>query len=198
MKNLKEMKFWLFDMDGTLTNAMHDFDAMRTHLNLPAGVPILEALAAMEPEEAASKHKELDDMELIIAADATPQEGSSELLAHLQSLGANIGIVTRNGREIADVTLRACGLDQFFEPHTIISRDCCTAKPDPAGIQLLLSRWEGDSKNAVMVGDYLFDLQAGNNAGTTTIHLDVTGQFAWPDITDVGVSSLGELHQKLL
>jgi len=44
-----------------------------------------------------------------------------------------------------------------------------------------------------MVGDYLFDLQAGHSAGTTTVHLDVNGEFAWPDITDVAIQSLTEL-----
>ena len=42
-KNLEHHGHWLFDMDGTLTIAMHDFDAMRAELGLPVGVPILEA-----------------------------------------------------------------------------------------------------------------------------------------------------------
>ncbi|MFK7995908.1 MAG: HAD family hydrolase [Granulosicoccus sp.] len=191
---LKTKNYWLFDMDGTLTNAMHDFDAMRAELNLPAGVPILEALAAMDPASAALKHRELDEMELRMAAEATPQPGSTELLNYLQSTGAKLGIVTRNGREIADVTLKACGLDGFFDEQSIISRDCCTAKPDPAGVKLLLSRWQGKAEHAVMVGDYLFDLQAGHSAGTATVHMDVSGEFAWPEITDVSVRSLHELH----
>ena len=184
-------------MDGTLTNAMHDFDAMRAELGLPAGVPILEALAAMEPAAAAIKHKALDEMELQMAAKATPQPGSRALLEHLQKQGANLGIVTRNGREIADVTLKASGLYEFFSEQTIISRDCCVAKPDPAGVDLLLSRWEGAASDAVMVGDYLFDLKAGHSAGAMTIHMDVEGQFAWPEITDLAVSSLDELLEHL-
>jgi len=198
MNNLKHKTYWLFDMDGTLTNAMHDFDAMRAELGLPAGVPILEALAAMDPAEAAIKHRELDEMEIRMAADATPQPGSTELLEHLRAAGASLGIVTRNGRKIADVTLRACGLYGFFDEQTIVSRDCCTAKPDPAGVNLLLERWNGHAHDAVMVGDYLFDLQAGHNAGASTVHMDVSGEFAWPDITDVKVRSLHELREHLL
>lgn len=194
---LKHKKYWLFDMDGTLTNSMHDFDAMRTDLGLPAGVPILEALAAMEPEAAAIKHRELDEMELRMAADATPQPGSVELLEHLQASGAKVGIVTRNGRQIADVTLQACALNGYFNEQTIISRDCCTPKPDPAGVQLLLARWQGAAEDAVMVGDYLFDLEAGRNGGVSTVHMDITGEFAWPDMTDFSVKSLPELHAHL-
>ena len=197
MKTLNQRQHWLFDMDGTLTNAMHDFDAMRAELGLPAGVPILEALAAMEPEAAAIKHKALDEMELQMAADATPQPGSRALLEYLRTQGANLGIVTRNGREIANVTLKACGLYGFFNEHTIISRDCCVAKPDPAGVDLLLSRWKGTSSDAVMVGDYLFDLKAGHAAGAMTVHMDVEGHFAWPEITDLAVTSLDELLEHL-
>ncbi|MFK8082570.1 MAG: HAD family hydrolase [Granulosicoccus sp.] len=198
MHLLKNKTYWLFDMDGTLTNAMHDFDAMRTELKLPAGVPILEALAAMAPEEAAIKHRQLDEMEIRMAADATPQPGSTQLLEYLGSTGARLGIVTRNGREIADVTLRACELDGFFDEQSIISRDCCTAKPDPAGVNLLLSRWQGSATNAVMVGDYLFDLQAGHSAGTATVHMDVSGEFAWPEFTDLSVRSLHELYEHII
>ena len=36
---------WVFDMDGTLTVAAHDFDAIRRELGVPAGKPLLETLA---------------------------------------------------------------------------------------------------------------------------------------------------------
>ena len=48
-----------------------------------------------------------------------------------------------------------------------------------------------------MVGDYVFDLMAGRNAGTATVHLDVTGAFPWPEQADVRVSSLEELLNQL-
>jgi phosphoglycolate phosphatase-like HAD superfamily hydrolase len=44
-----------------------------------------------------------------------------------------------------------------------------------------------------MVGDYVFDLLAGRNAGTATVHLDVTGTFEWPEHTDFCVRELAEL-----
>ena len=196
--NLKTRKYWLFDMDGTLTRAMHDFDAMRAELELPAGVPILEALAVMDPTEAQLKHAALDAMELHMAADATPQPGSHELLEYLREQGAKLGIVTRNGKQIARATLVACGLDSFFTDEAIISRDCCKAKPDPAGVHLLLSRWSAEAGDAVMVGDYLFDLQAGHSAGVATVHMDVDSRFEWPQFTSVAVGSLQALKAQLL
>jgi len=184
-------------MDGTLTLAMHDFDAMRAELSLPAGVPILEALAAMDAQTAALKHKELDAMELRMAADAKPQPGAAALLEMLTARGDKVGILTRNGKEIAEVTLAACGLDHYFETNDVVSRDCCAPKPDPAGIHLLLQRWSATADDTVMVGDYHFDMQAGHFAGTTSVHLDVTKAFQWPEVTDVAVSSLQELQEQL-
>ena len=49
----------------------------------------------------------------------------------------------------------------------------------------------------VMVGDYLFDLQTGRNAGTATIHVDRTGSFLWPELTDIGVRTPEDLLRML-
>lgn len=191
--DLTKRAYWLFDMDGTLTMAMHDFDAMRRELGLPDGVPILEALAALPPALAQQKRRSLDAMELDMAHAAMEQPGASDLLAELVAEGAKLGIVTRNGRRIADATLAACGLSQYFGEDDIVSRDCAPAKPDPAGIALLLQRWAAPASEAVMVGDYRFDLEAGRRAGCATVHINVDDGETWPHLTDVSVTSLTEL-----
>lgn len=180
-------------MDGTLTHAIHDFDAIRATLGLPANIPILESIEKLPENEARATHKALDDLEMDIAHQAVAQPWADELLSTLTSRGAKLGIVTRNGREIADATLAACNLLHYFEADHIVSRNCCAPKPDPAGCQLLLQRWQVPAHNAVMVGDFQFDLEAGKRAGTCTLHLDVSGQYAWPEITDVGVMSFEPL-----
>jgi phosphoglycolate phosphatase-like HAD superfamily hydrolase len=45
-----------------------------------------------------------------------------------------------------------------------------------------------------MVGDYQYDLQAGRSAGALTVHVDVTRGFRWPELADLSVGTLGELH----
>ena len=44
--NLSEVRNWVFDMDGTLTVAVHDFAAIREALKIPAEHDILTHLAA--------------------------------------------------------------------------------------------------------------------------------------------------------
>lgn len=191
--DLPTRRHWLFDMDGTLTLAMHDFDAMRAALALPAGVPILEALADLPADERQARRRALDEMELEMAYQAREQPGAKALLSELTERGALLGIVTRNGKEIAHATLRACGLADYFDYTDVVSRDCATAKPEPDGIQLLLKRWAADARTAVMVGDYRFDLEAGVRAGCATVHVNVDGGELWPELTDHRVASLDEL-----
>ncbi|MEE9334859.1 MAG: HAD family hydrolase [Granulosicoccaceae bacterium] len=190
---LATKKHWLFDMDGTLTHALHDFEAIKVQLGLPTEKPILESLADLPTDIAIKKHQLLDEIEFEIAELATPQAGSTELLQSLIDQGCNVGIVTRNGKGIAKTTLKACGLDHFFTDANIIGRDCAAPKPAPDGVTLLLSRWNAAATDGVMIGDYLYDLVAGRKAGTATVHFDVVDRGIWPEWTDHKIGSLTEL-----
>ena len=192
-ENLANRTCWVFDMDGTLTLGIHDFEAIRETLELPVGTPILESLRQLPPEIAAVKHKQLREIELDLARQSTAQPGAHELLELLVTQGKQIGILTRNGKDIAHETLDTCGLMDFFEPTLVLSRDCHAPKPEPDGILALLDTWKIPPSNAVMVGDYKFDLIAGQRAGTATVYIDTAGEFMWSEYADYGVRSLASV-----
>lgn len=177
-------------MDGTLTLGIHDFEAIRQTLELPIGSPILESLRQLPPEIAATKQKQLREIELDIARQSTAQPGAKSLLERLLAQEKQIAILTRNGKDIAHETLHACGLIDFFDPTLVLSRDCHAPKPEPDGILALLDTWGTPPTEAVMVGDYKFDLMAGQRAGTATVYIDTSGEFIWSDYADYGVKSL--------
>lgn len=189
-ENLANRTCWVFDMDGTLTLGIHDFEEIRETLELPVGSPILESLRRLPPDLARAKHQQLREIEMDFARRATAQPGAHELLELLLSQGKQIAILTRNGKDIAHETLDACGLMDFFEPTLVLSRDCYAPKPEPDGIWALLNAWQSAPAEAVMVGDYKFDLEAGQRAGTTTVYIDPAGEFVWSDYADYGVRSL--------
>ncbi len=189
-ENLANRTCWVFDMDGTLTLGIHDFEAIRETLELPVGTPILESLRQLPPDIAAVKHQQLREIELEIAGQATAQPGAHQLLERLLTQGKQIGILTRNGKDIAHETLKACGLMDFFEPTLVLSRDCHAPKPEPDGILALLDTWAAPPTEAVMVGDYKFDLMAGQRAGTATVYIDTAGEYMWSEYADYGVQSL--------
>ena len=191
--SLRAKRHWLFDMDGTLTHAVHDFAAIKQTLGLPPETAILEALDQLSAHEAREKREQLDALEMEIAQLAVAQPGAEHLLSMLLERGASIGILTRNGKAIAHATLAACELAHYFADSTVVSRDCCAPKPDPAGVRLLLQRWQAEPDTAVIVGDFRFDMESGRAAGITTVHLDIHGEFAFPWCTDIRVRSLEEL-----
>lgn len=180
-------------MDGTLTVAVHDFDAIRRELDIQSGVPILEALEAMPVDEAAIKREKLDAIELEIAAESTPMPGAADLLNALSERDCRLGILTRNTEDSARVTLRACGFDHHFDTQDILHRDSCAPKPEPDGVIKLLTQWNTRGDDALILGDYLFDLQAGRRAGVASIHLDTSGAFPWPHEADLCVQALEQL-----
>lgn len=187
---------WIFDLDGTLTLPVHDFAAIRTALGMEETDPdILSFLASLPAAEAAVRHARLIEIEYELAARTAAAPGAGRLLDQLLRRGSRVGILTRNTREIALHTLGMIGLKEYFNPDAILGRDEAEPKPHPEGIAKLLYAWESAPDEAVMVGDYLFDLQVGRAAGTATIHVDRSGAFRWPELADLAVATLEELTE---
>ena len=190
---LLRRKHWIFDMDGTLTIAQHDFDAIRAELGLPEGLPILESLDQLPAEEAAQLHIHLNEIELDVAHQSRPAEGAEQLLEYLSAKDARLGIVTRNNALNIEITLKAAGLDDYFLPENLLSRDCAPPKPSPAGILGLLDSWGAHPDDGIMVGDHLHDLLSGRAAGVTTVYVDQRGEYPFRQDADVCINQLTEL-----
>jgi len=190
---LSGREHWVFDLDGTLTLAVHDFDALRRELGLAPGRPILEALGERPEGEAAALMIRLDELEAELVTATGPAPGADRLLQGLAERSCTMGILTRNSLENARATLAHCGFSQHFAPTDVIGRDEAPPKPSPDGIARLLGRWGASPSSAVMVGDFRYDLEAGRAAGVVTVSVDPTGQHEWASLADLCVDSLEEL-----
>jgi HAD superfamily hydrolase (TIGR01509 family) len=188
---------WIFDLDGTLTVAIHDFAMIRALLGVPEGVDILGHLEALPEAESQAARGKLGEIEDELAGRTEPAVGALELVQLLHRRGARLGVLTRNTRDNALRTLGRIGLSPYFAPHEVLGRDEALAKPDPDGILKLALAWERHPSALVMVGDYSFDLQTGRAAGAATIHVDPTRTFRWPELTDLAVGTLFELAQAM-
>jgi HAD superfamily hydrolase (TIGR01509 family) len=191
--SISSKSYWIFDLDGTLTESIHDFDYICSELDIPRVADLLSYLDGLPEAEASLRRTRLHEIEMDLARKAVPSTGAVETLTHLHQSGAHLGILTRNDRKIALLTLETIGAGHYFAGENILGRSEVSPKPDPAGIHHLLSVWGADPADAVMVGDYLFDLQAGRAAGVTTIHVGRPDGKAWPEFTDLAVGSLHEL-----
>lgn len=190
---LKHRNHWIFDLDGTLTVSAHDFEHIRQELGLAPETPILEALRAMPGDEAAPLWEQLNELEFYYAGKASVMQGAPELLQRLHDDGRQLAILTRNTMPVVRHTLEACRLSHFFPVEHILDRDACIPKPSPDGVRRLLDFWHADADDTVMVGDFLYDLEAGKRAGVVTVHVDTRGAADWPEFTDIRVEGLGEI-----
>ncbi len=191
---LKDVKHWVFDMDGTLTVAVHDFAAIRRALDIPAQDDILTHLNGLPAHEAQAKHAWLLEHERELALASTPAPGAVELVRELAARGCRLGVLTRNARELAHITLEAIGLAPFFAPQDVLGRDNAAHKPDPDGLLQLARAWEVEPSQMVMVGDYRFDLDCGRAAGSKTVLVNVP-ENPWPELTDWHARDCLELRQ---
>lgn len=184
---------WIFDLDGTLTVANHDFDAIRAELGIPEGAPILEWIDARPDAEARALTGRLDAIEARLAARTRPQPDCARVLTELDAGDCRLGILTRNTRANAHLSLARLGVDHLLDPVCVLGREDARPKPDPHGIERLLAHWGVAPTRAVMIGDFRFDLEAGRRAGVACIHFHPQGDFRWPELADACVSRLADL-----
>lgn len=155
----------VFDLDGTLVDSGLDFPAIRREMQLPDEMTILEALERL-PEPRASRCRQiLAEHEWAGARRARIMPGVEALLEVLAARGIHRAILTRNARDVALATIERLGLD--FE--LLIAREDAPAKPDPAALIGLASRWQLSPRQLAIVGDYRYDIEAGRSAGIWTV-----------------------------
>lgn len=181
--SLRDIRHWVFDMDGTLTVAVHDFAAIRVALEIPPEDDILTHLAALPAEVAAAKHAWLLEHERELAVASRAADGAVALVRSLAARGYTLGILTRNARELAHITLEAIGIADCFAVADVLGRDDALPKPNPDGLLKLARAWGVAPAQMVMVGDYRFDLDCGRAAGTHTVLVNLPDN-PWPELAD--------------
>jgi len=174
----------IFDLDGTLVDSGLDFAKIRADMGLASGAPILESLESMDPEGRSKAEQILFEHEQQGVRRASPYPGVLDLLGQLVEHGLRLAILTRNRGDCARATLSAT-LPACWD--NVISRDDGPIKPSPWGIQQICSDWQVEPSRVVMIGDYVFDIESGQQAGARTA-LFVRGRdregLAGADIAD--------------
>ena len=191
----------LFDFDGTLTKpGSIDFKKVKKSIGCPEFQSVLEYIEKIpHPEKKHSAIVTLDQMEMVAAKKSEPNIGAESLLSELCFKSIPIGIISRNSSKAIHA-----GLDNFkritaFDFNIIISRDS-PVKPKPSGDGILqaASEMKVDVKRIAMVGDFIFDIQAGREAGAVTVFIDNGCSGELPKVeSDAKISQLAELLEIL-
>ena len=177
----------LFDLDGTLVDSLDDLtDAVnhmlagfgRQHLE-PAQVRQLvgkgarnlvqRALATDSSEEISRGLATFTEFNALHIADKSRlYPGARELLQQLAADGIRMAVISNKQEVLSRQILKELAIDDFFD--SIAGGDTFPEmKPSPLPLRSVIEGFGCKTAEVVMVGDSINDIQAGNQAGITTI-----------------------------
>lgn len=188
----------LFDFDGTLTKpGALDFSVIKTAIECPPDQSVLEFIEGLGEEKRKTEARTiLKRFEMEAAANSEPNDGAEDLIHHLLSENLLIGIISRNSLEsIERALLNFTGIERSFF-RVIISRDeSVKCKPSGDGILLAAQRLDVNVEDLLVVGDNIFDIHAGRDAGALTVFLNNKPKSRTPAAdSDYTISRLEELR----
>lgn len=188
---LNQIDAILFDMDGTLVDSMWvwvsvDEDYIKKY-NLRVPSDFLQKMEGKSFTETAQYYldvfpslphtleelkKEWYEMALEkYTHDVRMKDGADDFIRRVRSLGFRLGIATSNDRMLAEKTLEALGISDFFD---VISTSCEVKKGKPApDVYLEAAKRLGVSPERCLVfEDVPMGILAGKNAGMKVCAVD--------------------------
>ena len=181
----------IFDLDGTITQPYLDFDQIRAEIGIAKG-PILEEMVKMTPPQQQRAEAILIQHELEAAQNSRLNPGTAELLASLRQQKRHIGLVTRNSHD----TVRRICLKHNITFDCVITRQDGPVKPHPFSVLRACELLNVSPDQAIVVGDYVFDLISAHRAGAVGVLLNNQDYCAdFQQEADYIISSLKELPE---
>jgi phosphoglycolate phosphatase len=181
IKSIMKPELLIFDLDGTLVDSQEDIAAgvnyMRSIYSLPAlpvagvlehvgqGVPhliknVLGKDYLDRSEEATDHYREYYSNHLLDNTVLYP--GVKEALESLKNIP--IALVSNKPTKYCLATLEGLGITYYF--RWVLGGDALEErKPNPAPLLKIIREAGAGPENTVMVGDSIYDLQAGQGAG---------------------------------
>ena len=192
----------LFDFDDTLTKAGGlDYAKIRADIGCPDEASILSYIDSIEDERKREEaRKTLEKHELGAAEKAHPATGAEDLIIWLQKSNISRGIITRNIRRAVDISFRSFEKVGSGNFNIILTRDDdIPVKPEPDGVLLVCAKFGLQTEELLVVGDYIYDIQAGNAAGSITVFFDSRPNRAFePPPSDYTITEISEIRQLVI
>lgn len=158
---MMKIKGIIFDLDGTLVSSNIDFPWLRQQCQCPDNMDLLTHIESLPARLRLNAEKIVFDHEMQEAAESIKLPNIDSVLDFCSRQNIPMGIVTRNVREAAAIKLS----NNQIQISRVISRHDAAPKPNPEGLLMLAKEWGIAPQHILYVGDYLYDIQAANNAG---------------------------------
>ncbi|MEA3558961.1 MAG: HAD-IA family hydrolase [Candidatus Thermoplasmatota archaeon] len=186
---MKSVKVLGLDLDGTLVSMKIDLKGFKEKMNIPNG-DTLEYIASLPEERSKKIMALLKEKEIEAARKAELAPGANDLLSYCVDNRIKVVVITRNSQKASQLTLDYLDL----KVDMLISRENAAPKPSPDAFNIVLNQLGLKPFQMAYVGDYLYDIQAGNSAGVKTILIaDQENAGEWAPSADFVVEDLYEV-----
>ena len=153
----------LFDLDGTLVNSPIDFAGIKSALGISPDTDILGFLESLRPTESEAYQKAsqiIYDFEFEASKKTVLYEGVEEFLEYLSAESIQMGIVTRNCREVAHEQIKSVS-GHFLK---ILTRDdVSNPKPHPESFEFFHRNFDFLASETLFIGNHYHDYQFAEN-----------------------------------
>lgn len=180
------MKLIIFDFDGTLADtealitqtmqktieALHLEPRSREQCRAMIGLPLKETFMRLSPMTGEMGDRCVDTYSQIFGRDNRPGvvrlfPHVADTLAALYAHGYTLTIATSRHRESLMEFLQGMQIDTYFRYIVTVS-DVAQAKPHPDMVLQTMEYLSIAPADTLMVGDAVYDIQMGHNAGVHT------------------------------
>lgn len=183
----------IFDLDGTLVDSQINFDAIYKKLNLSSDRSIIDYVNSLSDHDRQAAMDIVHHYENEGALLSKPIAGVKELIDELSKRKVNLAVLTLNSRASA---LKMLNIHNLNIP-LVLTREDAKPKPDPDGLLKICQHYSTPIEKALFVGDYKYDLMAGQNAKIrTALYSHQTPDFETASAY-MQFSHYRELHQYL-
>lgn len=176
----------IFDLDNTLVDSNLDFAQIKAEIGTEQ--TILEYRASVGEAEQHRVDDILDRHESRSAAECELADGAREMLDFLSAKNIPAALLTRNSRKSVNTILARHNIRFDY----IVARDDAPPKPSAEPVLLICKALGVKPAEALVVGDFLYDIQSGQAAGTMTMLLDGPHRHRFEIEADYEVASLRE------
>ncbi|TLX48152.1 phosphatase [Pseudoalteromonas phenolica] len=178
----------IFDLDNTLVSSSLNFKHIRAEIGCTEHTDLLTYIEQLPEVEAQAAMDIVLSHEYQDAESAVLMPGVVECLAALAEQNIKMAVVTRNCQHAAQLKLAKTGL-RF---DIVLTRDDAPAKPDPTALLQVTDSWQVNPSQCIYVGDFLFDIQAADNAQMDSCLYIIDAR---PDYADTATHTIEHFSQ---
>lgn len=183
----------IFDMDGTLTESNLNFAQIKAEARVPADAYLLEYVRESAPGRQAEIMAVIERHEIQEARSCALKPDTLSVLRTLKAYGLTLAILTRNCRKCSEIVVERFGLPI----DAIFAREDAPPKPDAASVLCVCEHCGVSPARTLVIGDYLFDIQAGKGAGALAALLHNPKVRGLPCPADFVLEELSDLLRLL-